>query len=56
MQATHGTSGMAIPALDMVCKELESDDLSMMENSLALTLSKFLNHSSRDLCLTSFIG
>ena len=45
---------MAIPALDMVCKELESDDLSLMENSLALTFSKILKSRFQRFMLDKF--
>ena len=42
MQATHGTSGMVIPAIEIVMEELENGDLNMMDNSLASALNDIL--------------
>ena len=56
MQATHGTSGMTIPALEMVTKERQNGDLNMMDNSLASILDKILTKGIRVLCQTNFIG
>ena len=54
MQATHGTSGMTIPALEMVMKELQNGDLNMMDNSLASILSNILKKRFQNIMSDKF--